>query len=160
MKKMSLASVFCLVFTALCLASGTSHAFRQTDVDKLLATNNCQWCDLRGADLQGGQFSGADLSGANLSEAQLSGSDLSGANLSTAYLRKANLTRVNLSGAYLVKANMDGANLLDANVAGADLSGCTWTDGTKCEQRSIGKCAQTVIKGPKDEGSSLFPFDF
>jgi uncharacterized protein YjbI with pentapeptide repeats len=159
-KRMSLAPFFCLVFAALCFGSGAVHGFRQGDVEKLLATNNCQWCDLRGVELSGGQLSGADMSGANLSDAQLSGADLSGANLSTAYLKKANLSGANLSGAYFSKSNLTGANLTGANVAGADFSGATWIDATKCEQRSVGKCAQSIVIGPRDEKPALFPFDF
>jgi uncharacterized protein YjbI with pentapeptide repeats len=44
------------------LMSNLSYAFSQADLDKLLATKRCEWCDLRNADLSGAQLSGATIS--------------------------------------------------------------------------------------------------
>ncbi|VXD22784.1 TPR domain protein [Planktothrix serta PCC 8927] len=78
---------------------------------QLLATKQCQSCDLSGAGLVL-----ANLVGANLSNANLVGANLSRANLTGADLRGANLT-----GASLFGANLTGANLTGANLNGTDL---------------------------------------
>ena len=65
------------IIGTLFLTSGLSYAVRQADLDKLLATKRCVWCDLSDADLSGAQLSGATLSNSSLSGAQLSGADLS-----------------------------------------------------------------------------------
>lgn len=152
--------VLCLTLVALSLMSGMSYGFSQKALDKLLATQDCTYCDLQNADLSGAQLSGARLSGssltaANLSKAVLSDAyllaarltraNLSGANLSGAFLRSANLRDANLSGANLSKADLSDANLSFANLSGADLSdadfsNAVWTDGRKCGENSFGEC--------------------
>lgn len=92
-------------------------------VRQLLATKECQNCNLTGAglvlaDLSGANLSGANLAGANLSRANLSGADLRGANLSGA-----GLFGVNLSGAKLSGANLAGADLRNSYLANAELNG-------------------------------------
>jgi uncharacterized protein YjbI with pentapeptide repeats len=155
MKKSPGAEICCFISFAVFLIPYFSHAFNQTDMDKLQSTRECQWCDLRGADLTGANLSGANLSGANLSRAKLSQADLTGANLSTAYLHGANLTRANLTNAYLSKANLSGAEILDATMNGANLTGATWVDGRKCEQGSMGECK--AAEGiPANVGESSF----
>lgn len=64
-------------------------------------------CNLLGANMQNGQFSGA----------LLFGSSLSGANL-----WQVNLEQADLQGAHLIKANLIGANLKRAIAEGADFS--------------------------------------
>ncbi len=101
---------------------------------QLLATKQCQNCDLSGAglvlaNLSGANLKGANLSGANLSRANLSGADLSranlsgaslfGANLSGAKLNDTNLSVVDLRDTYLGNADLNGANLNGANLQGA-----------------------------------------
>jgi len=156
----SWAAFFCFACLSLYLAPFAAHAFKQADLDKLLATGECRWCDLTNADLTGASLSGADLSGANVSRAKLTGSDLSSANLSTTYLRGTDLSRANLTGAFLGKANLNGATLTGASLSGADLSGATWTDGSKCENKSIGDCLRNEAVRPRDEAPPLFPPDF
>jgi uncharacterized protein YjbI with pentapeptide repeats len=78
---------------------------------QLLATKQCQKCELSRVGLVFAQLAGADLSGANLV----------GANLSQANLTGANLSGANLSGASLNGANLEGANLAGANLTGVDL---------------------------------------
>ena len=132
--------ISCLTCFASFFLPCVSHAFKQSDLDKLLATKECQWCDLHDADITGTKLPGAQLSGANLSGARLSGADLSGANLSAAYLRNTDLSGANLSNAYLDKANLTGAEMKDANMSGANLSEAIWTDGTRCDKDSIKEC--------------------
>lgn len=79
-------------------------------IKQLLATKQCQNCDLSNKNLTKANLYKANLSGANLSGANLDGADLSGADL---------------SGANLLGANLNGANLLGTNLAGA-----TMPDGT------------------------------
>ncbi len=174
-KRSEVVYVLCLTFVALFLVSRLSYAFAQKALDKLLATQECTWCDLQNADLAGAQLSGAKLSGsslsdANLSKANLSGADLlsvrfaranlSGANLSGAFMRSANLRDANLSGANLTGANLTGANLSYANLSGANLTGANltgalWTDGTKCGEDSTGEC-----KKPLNPTGNAGPFPF
>lgn len=95
---------------------------------QLLATKQCQNCDLSGAglvlaNLAGANLSGANLSGANLSRANLSGADLSGANLSGASLFGANLSGANLSSTDLAVADLREAYLVNADVLSANLNG-------------------------------------
>jgi uncharacterized protein YjbI with pentapeptide repeats len=148
----------CLLLIVLCLTPFIAAAFKPADLAKLKATNECRWCDLRGADLSRAKLTGADLSGANLSQADLSGADLSGANLSAAYLREANLTGASLSGTFFSKANLNGANLSGAAMSGTDFSGATWTDGRKCEDRSVNECKDARVLRPRDEATTtIYP---
>jgi uncharacterized protein YjbI with pentapeptide repeats len=103
----------------------TAQAANYEHVRQLLATKQCQNCDLSGAglvmaDLSGADLSGANLAGANLSRANLIGADLRGANLSSA-----GLFGVNLSGAKLGGANLLGADLRNTYLANAEMSGVT-----------------------------------
>ncbi|MEH2323687.1 MAG: pentapeptide repeat-containing protein [Nostoc sp.] len=112
----------------------TVQAANSEHVKQLLATKQCQNCDLSNAglvmaDLSGANLSGANLTGANLSRANLSGADLRGANLSGASLFGVNLSEAKFSGAnlagtdlrntYLANAQLTGANLNGANLNGA-----------------------------------------
>jgi len=114
--------------------SQTTQAANPEQIRQLLASKQCQNCDLSGAglvmaDLSGGDLSGANLAGANLSRANLSGTDLRGANLSGAVLFGANLSNAKLNGStvvgadlrntYLVNAQLTGVNINDANLQGA-----------------------------------------
>ena len=121
------------LLTTICLTTPATAADSE-HTRQLLATKECQNCDLSGAglvlaNLSGANLSGADLSGANLSRANLSGADLSGANLNGASLFGANLSGAKLSGAelstadlrdsYLANTDLTGANLSRANLQGA-----------------------------------------
>jgi uncharacterized protein YjbI with pentapeptide repeats len=120
-------------------------------LERLLKTNQCPLCDLRGANLENANLYGANLVGANLTGANLRGTNLGaanlsdanltnanldraylhqvtfedanfqGANLANAYLKSADLTRVNLSGATLQNANLRRANLVGSNLTNANL---------------------------------------
>lgn len=121
------------LLATICIANPAISANNQ-HIRQLLATKECQKCDLSGAglvmaDLSGANLSGANLSSANLSRANLSGADLTGANLSGTSLFGANLSGTILSGAdlsaadlrdtYMVNAELAGANLSTANLQGA-----------------------------------------
>jgi hypothetical protein len=150
--------IYCLLLIVLCLIPSIAVAFKASDLTKLVDTNDCRWCDLRGADLSHAKLTGADLSGANLSRANLSGADLSGANLSAAYLRDANLTGASLSGTFFSKANLNGANLSGAAMSDTDFSGATWTDGRKCEEKSVNECKDARVLPPRDEATTtIYP---
>ncbi|MBW4601565.1 MAG: pentapeptide repeat-containing protein [Calothrix sp. FI2-JRJ7] len=97
-------------FTTVTLTTAVQAA-NPEHVRQLLATKQCQNCDLSGAGLVMADLSGADLSGANLALANLSRANLTGADL-----RGANLTSASLFG-----ANLNGAKLSGATIAGTDL---------------------------------------
>ncbi|MBD2663917.1 pentapeptide repeat protein [Richelia sinica FACHB-800] len=97
-------------------------------IRQLLATKQCENCDLSNAglvmaDLSGANLSGANLSGANLSRANLTGADLRGANLSGASLFGVNLSEAKLSGANLTGADLRNTYLMNAELQGASLNG-------------------------------------
>ena len=127
MKRRHVVGISCLTYFASVFFPSISCAFKQADLDKLLATRECRWCDLHNADL---------------AKTGLSGAQLSGANLLKACFRKANLT---------------GAERKDANMAGADLSGATWTDGTKCDEGSIKECKHGSSNRAGGRNRSLSP---
>lgn len=82
----------------------------ENNVKKLLATNACPQCNLKGANLDGAHLEGADLNGADLTNATLQ------------------------------KAILTGADVNKATLTGANLIGATWTDGNICSKKSIGSC--------------------
>ncbi|ARV60928.1 hypothetical protein BZZ01_21975 [Nostocales cyanobacterium HT-58-2] len=108
--------------------SQTAQAANPEHLRQLLASKQCQNCDLTGAglvmaDLSGADLSGANLTGANLSRANLSGADLRGANLSGTGLFGANLTSANFNGANLLGADLRNSYLANAQLHGASLNG-------------------------------------
>lgn len=113
---------FIITFAADAQAANPQH------LRQLIATKQCQECDLSGAglvraDLRGANLRGANLSGANLSRANLSGADLTGANLSATGLFGVNLSAAKLTGANLLGADLRNTYLMNADLAGVDLKG-------------------------------------
>ncbi len=111
------------VFLTIISYTTSVQAANSEHIRQLLASKQCQNCDLTNAglvlaDLSGANLSGANLAGANLSRANLTGADLRGANLSGA-----GLFGVNLSGARLAGANLAGADLRNSYLANAELTG-------------------------------------
>ena len=98
-------------------------AFEQKDIDTLMATRQCEECDLRNADLKAADLKGARLAGANLRDADLKDADLGGADLRGADLRRADLEKTALQGARLDGANLVGADMEKAQLDGAQLGG-------------------------------------
>jgi uncharacterized protein YjbI with pentapeptide repeats len=116
------------VFFTLISLSQTVQAANIEHVRQLLASKQCQNCDLAGAglvmaDLSGADLSKANLAGANLSRANLSGADLRGANLSGVGLFGANLTGANLSGANLQNADLRNTYLVNAQLNDVNFNG-------------------------------------
>ena len=96
------------------------------DLQKLLATKQCPFCDLSGAglvlaNLRGANLAGANLSGANLNQANLAGANLTGANLTGTSLQQANLTGANLKGAIMDGTDLRGAYLSNAQLTATNL---------------------------------------
>lgn len=115
------------LLSTICLTTPASSANLE-HIKQLLATRQCQGCDLSGAGLVLANLSGANLSGANLRSANLSranivGADLSGADLSNASLYGANLSGAKLSGAHLNAADLRDAYLVNTDLANAELNG-------------------------------------
>ena len=105
----------------------TAQASNHNQIKQLLATNECENCNLRNAglvmaDLSGANLSGANLAGANLSRANLSGADLRGANLTGASLFGANLTNAKLGKANLMGADLRNSYLMNVELTNANLN--------------------------------------
>lgn len=127
--------------TAISLTT-TAQAANSEQLRQLLATKQCQNCDLSNAglvmaDLSGANLSGANLTGANLSRANLSGADLRGANLSGAGLFGVNLSEAKLGGANLAGADLRNTYLTNTEFTGAYLNGANF-------QGAIGISAQVA----------------
>ena len=116
--------------TALTLAAtmfaSSASAFNPDDLQKLEDTGDCEFCDLRDANLNGAILIDANLSYAVLYGADLSYANLFGANLANTELINANLGGANLEGAELRYANMNGAILCNTTVPDGSViySGC------------------------------------
>ncbi|NMG08026.1 pentapeptide repeat-containing protein [Brasilonema sp. UFV-L1] len=124
MKSHILAIAAFLTFISL---NQTAQAANLEHIRQLLASKQCQNCDLAGAglvmvDLSGANLSGANLAGANLSRANLSGADLRDANLSGVGLFGANLSGANLVGANLQNADLRNAYLMNAQLNGVNFN--------------------------------------
>ena len=76
MKKSEQILVLSIVMAAASVIIGELYAFDQKDLDGVIATKQCEKCQLAGADL-----SGVNLQGARLNACYLSGANLGGANL-------------------------------------------------------------------------------
>lgn len=114
------------LFVSVVGLSAEVRAANPEHLKQLIATKQCQQCDLSGAglvraDLRGADLSGANLIGANLSRANLSGADLTGANLSGTGLFGANLSAAKLAGANLLGADLRNTYLMSVDLTGVDL---------------------------------------
>ncbi|MDJ0726244.1 MAG: pentapeptide repeat-containing protein [Prochloraceae cyanobacterium] len=114
--------------TLLSFVSLATPAFSENlqHTNQLLATKQCQQCDLSGtglvmANLSGAKLAGANLSHANLARANLSGADLRGADLSGTSLYGANLTGANLEGAILNNTDLRATYLNNAEIRSTNL---------------------------------------
>lgn len=107
---------------AVLMVPATIRAENLEQLSQLLATKQCQGCDLTGAGLVMANLTGANLMNANLAGANLSQANLAGANLRGANLSGASLNRANLTGANLVGANLQATDLREAYLSNANLS--------------------------------------
>lgn len=132
------------------MAANPSH------VQRLLKSNQCPGCDLRGADLQETNLSGANLVGANLKNAQLNGSNLGSANL-----KNADLTSADLRDTYLYQTILDQANLSQSNLSGANLQNAVLTDvilqGSKLQNANLNRAnlVGVSLQGVDFSGANL-----
>ncbi|WP_413200842.1 pentapeptide repeat-containing protein [Nostoc piscinale] len=120
-----------IIFVAAISGASNAQAANPEHLTQLLATKQCQNCDLTGAglvlaDLSGANLSGANLTGANLSRANLVGADLRGANLAGAGLFGANLTEAKFNGANLSGADLRNTYLGNAEFTKAYLQGANF----------------------------------
>ena len=107
MKKLISAS--CLMLMGLSLQVG---AYDEYDLKKLLEHNECEKCDLKGANLWGQNLTGANLAEADLTRANLQEANLTRADLSKAKLKDAEyFFTVETAGAKFCKTIMpDGSS--------------------------------------------------
>ena len=123
---------------------------------KLMATGECENCDLSGIELKGLNLQGANLHRATLESAQLKGVQLQGANLKMANLRDAQLQGINLQGAYSQKADFQRANLDGANLQGTNLNGSNlqqaYLQGANLNRASL---QEANLEEAKLKGASL-----
>jgi uncharacterized protein YjbI with pentapeptide repeats len=115
--------------------------------------------DLSGANLQeallvGGRFQGAtlketrlvrsDLLGADFSETDMEGADLHGSNLLGASFRNADLRSADFKDAVFRRLypprHPDGKQPGIPGLEGALLENAVWTDGSRCNDGSVGRC--------------------
>ena len=116
------------LLSTICLTTFPASSANLEHIKQLLATKQCQGCDLSGAglvlaNLSGANLSGANLAGANLSRANIAGADLSGADLKNASLYGANLSGAKLTGTHLNAADLRDAYLVNTDLASAELNG-------------------------------------
>ena len=64
-----------LMILAMALLASPAWGYKQEDLDKFAATNTCQECNLRGADLERADLREADLTGAVLRDAKIDFAD-------------------------------------------------------------------------------------
>ncbi|MEM7796501.1 MAG: pentapeptide repeat-containing protein [Cyanobacteria bacterium P01_C01_bin.118] len=136
----------------------TAYALDESDLKRLIETNECPGCDLQAADLRRLDLSGANLEGANLEGANFFYAVLDGANLSGADLRFSNLAYVSAlprlsdaldsSGrrlefpALFVGANLERALLTYADFSGADMQEANFFEAYVFSTRFLGSQLQ------------------
>jgi len=126
---MTMAGIAALLCATLALAMPAA-AYDAGDLARLKAGEDCEGCNLAGADLSGFDLTQSTLTRAQLRGANLSQADLSDAILDYADLHGAKLRDADLTGASLVLANLDGADLTGANVLAADFTAAS-LEGTE-----------------------------
>ncbi|MCL7489099.1 MAG: pentapeptide repeat-containing protein [Desulfobulbaceae bacterium] len=128
----------------------------EENVRQLREKNSCPGCDLAGAILHRGNFTGADLEGANLAGAQLNLANLAGANLRDANLQGASFGGADLAGADLTGANLTGAVIEGAYLVGAKMDGRVVVRRPYAEEGGPGS-GETVFKEAEGNSKNL-PF--
>lgn len=130
---------------------------------QLLATNECEKCDLRGVDLEeanlrDSELERANLEGVNLHGVNLEGADLEGVNLRGADLEGAQLREADLSAKPRRPANLQFANLEHANLEGARLRGALLR-GVNLSNANLAEADLGVDKPSKWEWKYIFRTD-
>lgn len=159
----------------------SSSVYQKPDINQLLETKECEYCDLSnadlsGVDLEGANLVGANLQGANLQQANLEVAYLLGANLQGADLTDADFTGTNLAfatlnEATLVSTDFEGANLQQAdlqqaNLEGADLTAPSFLKGANLQGANLtdanlggANLEQTNLQGANLQGANLRRID-
>ena len=137
------------------------------NIEQIIETKECEYCDLSNADLsdvdlKGANLVGANLQGANLQEANLEGAyllgaNLQGADLTDADLKEANLTFADLSESIAVKTDFAGVNLQAANLAGATLEEARLTAPALLKQANLSTAnlVNADLRGTNFNGANL-----
>ncbi len=124
-------------------------------VTMVISTNQCEYCNLTGADLSRLDLRNARLRNADMQGQVLSNMDLSGADLRFATLQGAVLVNANLEGANLCQAQLNGsaavrqaatltgAHLKNTNLAFANLDGVAFSSASFYSS-TAGSCQQTA----------------
>ena len=102
--------------------TASAQAYDASDLHRLLATNTCQNCDLRGINLKRARLHGADLRGSDLTDSYFYRVNLHDAQLQGATLTGTFMKRVNLQGADFSHANLDDAIIIGSNLSHTDFS--------------------------------------
>ncbi len=157
-------------------SAGTARAGSSVPPAQEFGMDDMSYGDLRGAHLDGMDFSnrilhaadlrhaslhGTNLSGADLAAADLSGADLRSAELFSADFSGAIMSRVDLERAFLIEATLPLAYLNGANLTGAHLSDADLTSARLNNARIVGAdlsgaCLKDAdLRGANLEGSDL-----
>jgi len=137
-----------------------SYTGNNLEPDASLAFANLRWADLEAANLTGADLYDTDLMSANLQSADLTDARLTYANLYQADLHDATLTGANLYDANLNYATLANANLMEANLNAASLWGADLTGATLLDAVLIGaNMRHTHLLGADLMGADLSQTD-
>lgn len=120
-----------------------------TNVQRLLTTHECAYCDLAGVDLSHAHIIGADLRGADLTGANLTGANLEGADLTKADLTGADLTGAFLTNASFAWADLDNVNFSESQLYFVDVTGASMDNLNLANATVVGTAIG--IGGPIEE---------
>ncbi|MEL7077272.1 MAG: pentapeptide repeat-containing protein [Cyanobacteria bacterium J06582_2] len=137
------------------------------DLEQLIETGECEYCDLSNADLSeveieeanlvGANLTGANLTSAAMESAYLVGANLTGADLTDTNLSGANLTFANLTEATAVNTDFEAANLQSANLSNANLEGADLTAPAFLQSANLSNAnlIEAKLKGANFKRSNL-----
>ncbi len=145
------ASLFSLAVLSVLGIPAIAQAEDIRHLSRLLQTQECAKCNLRGSGLVFANLARSDMSGADLRDANLGRADLTESKLVNADLRGATLTGAKLGGADLRGAKLNGASLLEADLSGADLRGADLS-GVDLRQAYL---TAAKLEGAKFDGAYL-----
>jgi uncharacterized protein YjbI with pentapeptide repeats len=133
-----------IVLTAVSNSGTIAQAENLDHIRQLLATKECQRCDLQGA----------SLVMANLQSANVQGANFQSANLSRVIFAGADLRNAKLAGASLSGANLGGADLTGADLRNTDLRGTIFTGAVLTNTKLDGAALQGAIDLPSNIGTA------
>ena len=167
-------ATFC--FAVLVLTS-SAFAFNQSHLDKIKNYEDCEKCDLTGANLHFVKMNHLDLRGTNFSGAsflytEMRGANLEGANFShgqvnTVRFHKANLKNAVFTGSMIFrsqfyKADITGADFSETNLAESEFEYATtknvkWKDAKFCKTRFTNDLKNEGCTGRYRIDPSVYP---